>query len=67
MNDKTLAAQVREWDEAIEDSGADDEDARKPFDAGLMLAAAEVIDAWESGDLAAAVNALRETVEEVIA
>lgn len=64
---KTLGERVRDWDEAVEDGKITDEEApRKPFDAGIMLAAAEVIDAWETNHLAEAVNALRETVEAVI-
>lgn len=67
-DDKTLAQKAREWDEAVEDGhGLLDEDSpRKPFDAGLVLAAAEVIEAWETCHLADAVNALRETLEAII-
>lgn len=63
---KNLADRIREWDEQIEDQNAPDEEARKPFDAGVMLAAADVIANWESGDLAGAINGLRESLEAVI-
>lgn len=76
MSGKTQAQRVRDWDEAVEDGGAPDEEARKPFDAGIMLVAAEVLDAYgavvrqepDAGKaLATAMAALRETVEAVIA
>ena len=62
----TLPERIRKWDERVEDGGAPDEDARKPFDGGMMLAAADVIERWESGDLAEAVRGLAATAEAVI-
>jgi hypothetical protein len=66
---KTIAEQAREWDEGVEDRGAPDEDARRPFDAGLVLAAATMLEAWEDRGLdkiEQAVRGIEETLVEII-
>lgn len=72
MSDQTVAQRIRDWDEWVED-GNDPEGtyAAKPFDAGIMLAVARVLESWDQldpnhGDLAEAVRMLQETAEEVI-
>lgn len=63
---RTIGDRIRAWDERVEDGGAPDEDARKPFDGGIMLAVATVLERWETGDLAEAVRGLAQTAEAVI-
>lgn len=63
---KPIWERARDWDETVEKGGAPDEDARKPFDAGLVLAAADVIEHWDKNTLAEKVNALRETLESLV-
>lgn len=75
----TLAQRIRAWDEGVEDGGlvedGDFEERVKPYDGGIMLAVADVLDAYgpllrrEEGAgprFAAAMNGLRETAEAVI-
>ena len=67
MSAMTLPERIRAWDDWVEDESNDQmNDARKPFDAGIMLAAARVIEVWESGDLAEAVRELAQTAEAVV-
>lgn len=64
-----LGNRIRDWDEAVEDEGAPEDKAMRPFEAGVMLAVASLIDVWEDGSepqRAEAMQALRETVREVI-
>jgi hypothetical protein len=65
----TLSQRIRDWDEAVEDDDSSDqmESMSKPFEAGIMLAVADVLERWETGDLAEAMRRLSETAEAVIA
>jgi hypothetical protein len=75
MSGEELAKKIREWDAAVEaDESSDWQEAtRKPFDGGIMLAVANVLESWDDlgapgrMSLADAVNQLQETAEQVIA
>lgn len=71
-DEKSIADRIVEWDEAVEDDDSSDqmEDRAKPFDGGIMLAVATVLDAYEANDrdrLRKAMAELRQTAEAVIA
>ncbi len=72
-----LARRIRDWDDRVEEADGDSvDDARKPFDAGIMLAIATLFEAWDEleptyierlgGRLLTAVKGLRETAEAVV-
>ena len=63
---KSLSDRIHQWDDWVEDEDEDQEEARRPFDAGIMLAVAKVLERWESGDLAEAMRDLTDTVEAVL-
>lgn len=63
----SLSDRIRQWDDWVEDEDEGQEEARRPFDAGIMLAVAKVLERWESGDdLAEAMRDLTDTVEAVL-
>jgi len=73
---KPLAERIFDWDDYVEDH--DREQAVKPFDAGIMLAVAKVLTAWDEADrddidfgwnrsMEEAIENLRSTAEQVIA
>ena len=45
---KSLSDRIHQWDDWVEDEDEDQEEARRPFDAGIMLAVAKVLERWES-------------------
>ncbi|HXS46447.1 MAG TPA: hypothetical protein VN756_03180 [Solirubrobacterales bacterium] len=70
-----LARRIRDWDDRVEEADGDSvDDARKPFDAGIMLAIATLFEAWDKEDhdyhrdspVLAAMKGLRETAEAVV-
>ena len=67
---KSLSDKIREWDDWVEDEDPDQEEARRPFDAGIMLAVAKVLEHWETAsrgqELTEAMKDLRDTVEAVL-
>ena len=68
VDTQSFGDRIRDWDDMVEDA-VDQDDARKPFDAGVMLAVAELFDAEESGNperVKTAMAGLRESVEAVL-
>lgn len=75
---KPLAERLRKWDDWVEDESSDQaNDARAPFDVGLVLAVAELIEEWSKHrqrrgsllhpDVVKAYMELRYTAEQMIA
>jgi hypothetical protein len=71
----SIGDRIRAWDEGVEDNDPEGEGARKPFDAGIMLAVADTLDAYaevirgEDGAparLADRMRELHETAEAVL-
>ena len=69
----TFTGRVRDWDDWVEDH--DREQATKPFDAGLVLASATLLDAWDEDEGAQknsrdafrdAIKGIRDTLETLI-
>ena len=70
----SLSDRIRQWDDWVEDEDEDQEEARRPFDAGIMLAVAKVLERWDeehpvitkAGEVEEAIKELRDTVEAVL-
>lgn len=67
---KSLAQRIRDWDDYVEDH--DREEAVRPFDAGIMLAVAKVLEVYDGPRdvyderFAGVMDDLRETAEAVV-
>lgn len=70
---KGLPERARDWDDYVEDH--DREGATQPFDAGLVLACATLLDAWDEDDgaqkvgrdkLRDAIAGIRQTLEAFV-
>lgn len=70
-----LALRIRDWDDTVEEEGAPEDEAVRPFEGGVMLALATFFGAWDEHkpdaesihpQIVAAVKGLRDTVEQVI-
>lgn len=69
-----LVQQIYDWDDYVEDH--DREQAVRPFDAGIMLATAKLIDVWDQArssyridvpqSVLDAMQGLRETAEAIV-